>query len=85
MFISILLKSKLLKLLEVLEDVKPDVDFKSSKCLIDDRILDSLDIVSIVSALNEEFDIQISIKDIVPENFNSVDALYSLVKRLQED
>ncbi len=73
------------KLLEVLEDVKPDVDFKSSKSLIDDRILDSLDIVSIVSALNEEFDIQISIKDIVPENFNSVDALYSLVKRLQED
>lgn len=73
------------KLLEVLEDVKPDVDFKSSKCLIDDRILDSLDIVSIVSALNEEFDIQISIKDIVPENFNSVDVLYSLVKRLQED
>lgn len=73
------------KLLEVLEDVKPDVDFKSSKGLIDDRILDSLDIVSIVSALNEEFDIQISIKDIVPENFNSVDALYSLVKRLQED
>lgn len=73
------------KLLKVLEDVKPDVDFKSSKSLIDDRILDSLDIVSIVSALNEEFDIQISIKDIVPENFNSVDALYSLVKRLQED
>ncbi len=73
------------ELLEVLEDVKPDVDFRNSNRLIDDKLLDSLDIVSIVSALNEEFDIQISIKDIVPENFNSVDALYSLVKRLQED
>ena len=67
------------KLLEVLEDVKPDVDFKSSKCLIDDRILDSLDIVSIVSALNEEFDIQISIKDIVPENFNSTCFFHTFV------
>ena len=73
------------ELLEVLEDVKPDVDFRNSNRLIDDKLLDSLDIVSIVSALNEEFDIQISIKDMVPENFNSVDALYSLVKRLQED
>lgn len=68
------------ELLEVLEDVKPDVDFRNSNRLIDDKLLDSLDIVSIVSALNEEFDIQISIKDIVPENFNSVDALYSCKK-----
>lgn len=73
------------ELIKILEDIKPDVNFKESKRLIDDKLIDSLDIVSIVSTLNDEYDITISIKDIIPENFNSIEAIYNLVQKLQED
>ena len=48
-------------------------------------MLDSFDIVSIVAAINEEFDIQITAKDIVPENFNSIEEMYALVEKLEEE
>lgn len=73
------------ELLKLLEEIKPDVDFKENEHLIDDKLLDSLDIVSIVSALNEEFDIKISVRDIIPQNFNSAKAIYDLVQKLQEE
>ena len=53
--------------------------------LEDDGILDSFDILSIISALNEEFDITIPAKDIVPENFNSAEAMLAMVQRLVEE
>jgi len=71
--------------LKVLKRVKPDVDFENNKNLIDDEILDSFDIVTLVAALDEEFDIQITAKDVVPENFNSAEDIYNLVKRLEEE
>ena len=52
---------------------------------IDDEILDSFDIVTLVAALDDEFDVQITAKDILPENFNSAEAIYELVKRLEEE
>ena len=61
------------ELLEVLKRVKPGVDFENNHNLIDEEVLDSFDIVSIVAAINEEFDIQITAKDIVLENFNSIE------------
>lgn len=73
------------ELLEVLKKVKPGVDFENNSNLIDEEILDSFDIVSIVAAINEEFDIQITAKDIIPENFNSIEAMYSLVEKLEEE
>ena len=73
------------ELLELLEGVKPGVDFKNEKDLIGTGILDSISIVEIVGELNDEFDIEISPIDIVPENFTNVDAIYALVQRLQED
>ncbi len=73
------------ELLEVLKKVKPGVDFENNSNLIDEEILDSFDIVSIVAAINEEFDIQITAKDIVPENFNSIDKMYALVEKLEEE
>jgi len=68
-------------ILEILEELRPDVDFE----LIDDKILESFDIVSLVSELTDEFDITIRPKDLVPENFNSVDAIEKLVKELVEE
>lgn len=72
-------------LFKVLERIKPGVDFKSNNSLIDDEILDSFDIVTLVAALDEEFDIQITAKDILPENFNSAEAMYKLIQRLEEE
>ena len=73
------------ELLEVLKKIKPGVDFESTDNLIDDEILDSFDIVSIVAAIDKEFDIQITAKDIVPENFNSVESIYELIQKLEEE
>ena len=72
-------------ILEILEELRPDVDFEKETKLIDDKILESLDIVSLVSELTDEFDITIRPKDLVPENFNSVDAIEKLVKELVEE
>ena len=71
------------ELLELLEDIKPTVDFRTCTGLIDDGYLDSFDILSIVSELNDAFGIEISPVDIIPENFNSAQALWDMVERLK--
>ena len=71
------------KLLEVLEEIRPDVDFKSNKKLIDDGVLDSLNILEIVSELCDTFDIEISPADIIPSNFNSAEAMLAMIERLK--
>lgn len=73
------------ELLEILEEIKPTVDFKECDTLIDDGYLDSFDILSIVSELNDAFGIEISPVDIVPENFNSAAALWAMVQRLGDN
>ena len=70
---------------ELLEDIKPTVDFRTCTGLIDDGYLDSFDILSIVSELNDAFGIEISPVDIVPENFNSAQALWNMVERLKDN
>ena len=72
-------------IIEILEDVEEDVDYKNCTTLIDDRVLDSFDILSIISALNDEFDISIPAKDVIPENFNSAAAMRDLVQRLVDE
>ena len=71
------------KLLKILQEVRPDVDFEKEKLLIDNRILDSFDIISIVSELNDVFDIYINASELLPENFNSVEAMMKLVNELK--
>ena len=72
------------EIMEILTGVRSDVDFENSTKLIDDGILESLDIVAIVGEFNETFDVEISVEDLVPENFNSVDAMVELIPRAQE-
>ena len=72
------------KLLEILNDIQPDADNETCTTLIDDEVLDSFAILSIVGELEEAFDIEITPVDIVPENFNSAQALWAMVQRLQE-
>ena len=68
------------KVLEILNDCCPDVDFENETALIDDGLLESLDIVMIVTDLDHEFDVDINVDDLLPENFNSVDAIVELVR-----
>ena len=71
------------KLLELLKNIRPDVDFENEDALIDDGILDSFDVVSIISELDDQFDVQIRITELDPENFNSAEAIWNLVQELK--
>ena len=73
------------KLLEILASLHPEVDFENTEDLIDDGILDSLDIVTLVTEINSEFDVTIPAEEIVPENFNSAKALMELIEKLDEE
>lgn len=72
------------KLLEILCDLHDDVDFTVEEALVDDGILDSLDIVSLVTEIDSEFDVRIPPEEIIPENFNSAKALWALIERLDD-
>ena len=72
-------------LLEILQDLKPDVDFEAQTGLIDDRILESFDIMSLVGSINEEFDVTIRPSDLIPQNFNSMEAMWKMIEALMED
>ena len=71
------------QLLELLKGIRPDVDFENETALIDDGILDSFDVVSIISELDNEFDVQIRITELDPENFNSAEAIWKLVQEMK--
>lgn len=73
------------KLIEILEEIEDGVDYENCTTLIDDGILDSLAIISLVAEIEEEFDVQIPTVEIVPENFNSAKAIWNLIVRLQEE
>lgn len=70
------------KLMQILQDIRPDVDFENETALIDDGILDSFDVVSIISELDDAFGVQIRITELDPENFNSAESIWNLVQEL---
>ncbi len=72
-------------LLDILNELHPEVDFETEEGLIDNKILDSFDIVTIVAEIDGEYDVQIPAVELTPENFNSAKALYALVERLMEE
>ena len=69
------------RLIEILEDCCPGVDFRAEKRLVDDEIIDSFDIVMIVGELTEQYGVKISADDLLPENFNSVEGIYAVLNR----
>lgn len=69
--------------MEILKGIRPDVDFDNETALIDDGILDSFDVVSIISELDNEFDVQVRITELDPENFNSAESIWNLVQELK--
>ena len=73
------------QLIEILESVRPDVDFQEEDTLIDDEILSSFDIIAMVSEINVQYGIEIRVDDLLPENFNSVDAILELIERMEDE
>ena len=72
------------ELLEILQELHPDVDYESCTSLIDDKILDSFDIVSLIAEIDNVFDVAVPAEEIIPENFNSAAALWAMIQRLDE-
>ena len=72
-------------LLEILNDIDDTVNWEDETDLIDDRILDSFGVISLISELEDQFEIEIDASEIVPENFNSADAMWKMIQRLQEN
>lgn len=72
-------------ILDILSDITEGIDFDTCTTLIDDGLLSSLDIIQLIGALNDEFDISIPATEIIPDNFNSVDAMVAMVKKLSEE
>lgn len=72
------------ELLSILRELHPEVDFAACDTLIDDKILDSIDIVTLVAEIGSEFDVEVPAEELTPENFNSAKALWEMVQRLDE-
>ena len=73
------------KIMQILEELRPDVDFTLQQDLIDGGVLDSFDIVSLLSELCDAFEVEIDVNDLLPENFNTPAAMLALVERLQNE
>lgn len=72
-------------ILEILQELHEDIDFDNQEKLVDDKILDSFDLITLVTELGEEFDVEITAGDFVAENFNSVERLTRMVVRLMDE
>lgn len=72
------------KLLEILNSLRPGVDFASQTKIVDDGILDSMTIARLIGLLEDEYDIEFEVTDLVPENFNSVEAMMKMIERLED-
>lgn len=73
------------KLIEILEELNPDVDYETTEDLIDGRYLDSLTILSLIAEIEEEFDVEIPTVEIIPANFNSAKKIWNLIEKLREE
>lgn len=72
-------------LIGLLEELRPDIDFEREKKLVTDRLLESFDIINLVSEINDGFDVKIKPADLIPENFDSVEAMWEMIERLQDE
>ena len=73
------------QIISIIEGIRPDVDFTIETDLVDDGILNSFDVISLVNELNDAFGIEIGMEEMIPENFNSAESVYELVKKLQNE
>lgn len=73
------------KLMNILTEIDDSIDYTKEKALIDDRLLDSFGIITLVAELEDAYDIEIEASEMTPDNFNSAESIYKMVTRLQEN
>lgn len=73
------------QLLEILNDVEPGVDYETCTTLIDDGILDSFAILTLVGEISDAFDVEVTPAELIPENFNSAQDIWAMIQKLQEE
>ena len=73
------------KLINILKELRPEVDFANEQKLIDNAILDSFDMVLLIGEINEAFDVEISFDEIEPENFNSAERIWKMIQTLRQE
>ena len=73
------------KLIEILEELEPSVDYETCTDLVDGRHIDSLTILALISEIEDTFDITIPTVEIIPANFNSAKNIWKLIERLKEE
>ena len=73
------------ELLEILNDLNPDIDYETEDKLIDNKCYDSFKIITLISMISETFDIELGPEHLIPENFNSAQAMWDMIRRIQED
>ncbi len=73
------------ELMKILEDMRPDVDFSKEKSLITGGVIDSFDVVALVGELADAFDIEIGPEYLIPENFNSAEAMWAMIQKIQDE
>ena len=73
------------ELLEILNDLNPDIDYETEDKLIDNKCYDSFKIITLISMISETFDIELGPEHLIPENFNSARAMWDMIRRIQED
>ena len=72
------------ELMEILEELRPDIDFANTERLVTDRVIESFDIIALVGEIDDAFDVKVRPVDLIPENFDSVEAMWALIQRLQD-
>lgn len=73
------------RLIEILQELQPDVDFENTENLVDGRYLDSLTILSLIAEIEDEFDVEIPTVEIIPSNFNSAKKIWALIEKLRDE
>lgn len=73
------------ELLEILNEIDDTIDYENETALIDDHLLDSFGVITLVSEIEEAFDITVAAKEMIPANFNSANAIWKMIERLQEN
>lgn len=71
------------KLLELLKDVCPDIDFENNTELVTGGELDSMDVVTLIGEISDAFDVEIPVEEMIPENFDSLKAIFNLIEKLK--
>ena len=78
-------RNKMEKLIAMLEELNPEVDYQTEEHLIDNHLLDSLAILSLIGDIEDEFDVEVPTVEIIPSNFNSAKAIWALIQKLEEN